>query len=74
MAKVREVLAKGKRESRIKSWFETWFNSSPLMTTLITLLVAIFILLLALIFGPCIINKLRVRVLQLQPGLQALDI
>jgi hypothetical protein len=45
-----------------------------LMTTLITLLVAIFILLLALIFGPCIINKLRVRVLQLQPGLQALDI
>ena len=40
-------------------WFESWFNSSPWFATLISSLVGpLIILLLLLIFGPCLLNKL----------------
>ncbi|NXI78181.1 ENV1 protein, partial [Rhipidura dahli] len=38
-----------------QNWFGSWFNQSPWLTTLIG---PITIILLTLIFGPCILNKL----------------
>jgi hypothetical protein len=58
MVKVREGLARQKREQR-QGWFESWFNSSHWVTTLIsTLLGLLIILFLLLTFGPYIINHL----------------
>ena len=60
MAKVREGLAKQKRErEQSQGWFESWFNSSPWLATLIsTLLGPLIVPLLLLTFVPCILNKL----------------
>ena len=60
MAKVREGLAKRKRErEQNQGWFESRFSTSPWLTALIsTLLGPLIIILLLLIFGSCILNRL----------------
>ena len=73
MAKVRESLAKRKREREQKQgWFESWFNQSPWLATLLSALAGpLIFLLLLLTLGPYIINKLvafikdRVNTIQL---------
>jgi hypothetical protein len=73
MAKVREGLAKLKRERKqSQGGFKSWFNSSPWLTTLIsTMLGPLIVPLLLLTFGSCILNKLiafikeRIRIVQL---------
>ena len=58
MVKVREGLARQKREQR-QGWFESWFNSSHWVTTLIsTLLGLLIILFLLLTFDLYILNHL----------------
>ena len=60
MAKLRERLKQ--RQKLFKSqqgWFEGWFNKSPWFTTLLSSLMGpLIILLLILLFGPCILNRL----------------
>lgn len=60
MAKLKERLSQ--REKLFKegqSWYEGWFNKAPWFTTLISSLIGpLIILLLILLFGPCILNKL----------------
>ncbi|CAD7681045.1 unnamed protein product [Nyctereutes procyonoides] len=58
VAKVREGLARRKRErEQQQGWFESWFNHSAWLTTLSSL-ASSFLLLLLLTFGPCPINRL----------------
>nr|BAU61795.1 envelope protein [Feline leukemia virus] len=60
MAKLRERLKQ--RQQLFNSqqgWFEGWFNRSPWFTTLISSIMGpLIILLLILLFGPCILNRL----------------
>ena len=60
MAKVREGLAKQKRErEQSQGWFKSSFNSSPWLATFTsTLLGPLIVFLLLVTFGPCALNKL----------------
>ncbi|NXX44888.1 ENV1 protein, partial [Tricholaema leucomelas] len=60
MAKLKERLAQRQKDREAQQgWFEMWFDRFPWLTTLISTLVGpIAIILAALIFGPCILNKL----------------
>lgn len=61
MARVREALAERERErQQHQGWYESWYNSSPWLTTLISAISGLLvILLLLLIFGLCILNRLH---------------
>ena len=60
MAKLRERLKqRQKLFNSQQGWFEGWFNKSPWFTTLLSSLMGpLIILLLILLFGPCILNRL----------------
>ncbi|NXW49592.1 ENV1 protein, partial [Nyctiprogne leucopyga] len=58
MSELRKRLDQRKKDREAgKSWYENWFNISPWLTTLLSTLAGPFIMLiLALIFGPCLLR------------------
>ncbi|NWT62345.1 ENV1 protein, partial [Erythrocercus mccallii] len=59
MAELRDRLAQRKRDRETQQdWFKSLFNRSPWIATLISTLTGpIIMILLVLLFGPCILNK-----------------
>ncbi|NXL17858.1 ENV1 protein, partial [Setophaga kirtlandii] len=60
MAELRNRRAQRQKDREAQQgWFESWFNRSPWLTTLISTLAGpLAMLLLAVTFGPCLLNKL----------------
>jgi hypothetical protein len=59
MKKLRERLDKRQRErDASQGWFKGWFNKTPWLTTLISTIMGPSLILLLLIIGPCILNRL----------------
>ncbi|NXO94135.1 ENV1 protein, partial [Certhia brachydactyla] len=60
MAELRERLAQRKRDADAqRNWFDSLFDHSPWVVTIIsTLMGPVIMILLVLIFGPCVLNKL----------------
>ncbi|NWI19335.1 ENV1 protein, partial [Crypturellus soui] len=60
LAKVREGIEKRRRERELRQgWFMDWYNQSPWLTTMISSFVGpVIIIILILIFGPIILNRL----------------
>lgn len=60
-ARVRKGLAERERERQLhQGWYESWYDSSPWLTTLISAISGTLVtLLLLLIFGSCVLNRLH---------------
>uniref|UniRef100_A0A8V5GUW8 Uncharacterized protein n=1 Tax=Melopsittacus undulatus TaxID=13146 RepID=A0A8V5GUW8_MELUD len=64
MSELQKRLDQRKKDREVgRSWYEKWFNISPWLTTLLSALAGpLLILILGLIFGPCILRYILLRI------------